>query len=60
MEQEAARRWLEWETPLEIGKESPLEVVFGAPLELAGERERTGWDRARMGVDSSGRGCGVR
>ena len=43
MQQEAARRWVAWETPLEIGEEAPLEVVVGAPLELAGERERTGW-----------------
>ena len=42
MEQEAAGRWLVWDTPLEIGEEAPLEVVVEAPLELAGERERTG------------------
>ena len=27
---------------MEIGEEAPLEVVVGASLELAGERERTG------------------
>ena len=32
----------EWRgaTHLEIGKEEPLEVVAGAPLELVGEREQ--------------------
>ena len=46
MEQEAAGRWVAWETPLEIGKEAPLGVVVGAPLELAGERDKMGWARA--------------
>ena len=38
MEKEAAGRWVVWDTPLEISKEALLEVVVGAPLELA-ERE---------------------
>ena len=59
VEQEAARRWVAWETPLEIGEEAPLEVVVGAPLELAGEREWTVWARARKDFSSYGRGCGV-
>ena len=59
MEQEAACRWVAWETPLEIGEEAPLEMVFGAPLDMAGEWDRTGWARAGMDVSSSGRGRGV-
>ena len=59
VEREAAGRWVELETPLEISEESSLEVVVGAPLELAGERERTGWARTGKGVASSGRGRGV-
>ena len=35
-----ARRWEAEVTPLEIGKEAPLEVVVWAPLELVG-----GWER---------------
>ena len=46
--------------PLEIGEEEPLEGVSGAPLELAGERERTVWALdSGMAVSSSGRGSGV-
>ena len=59
MEQEVAGRWVAWETPLEIGKEAPLELVVGTLLELAGEREQTGWARAGKDVASSGRGRGV-
>ena len=59
MEQEAAGRWVAWETPLEIGEEAPLEVVVGVPLELAGERERMGWAWDEKDVASSGRGHGV-
>ena len=59
VEQEAAGRWVELETLLDIGEEAPLEVVIGAPLELAGEWERTGWARAGKCVASSGRGRGV-
>ena len=36
MEQEAAGRWVAWETPLEISEEEASEVVVGAPLELVG------------------------
>ena len=57
MEQEAAGRWVAWETPLEIGEEAPLEVVVGAPLDLTGEREREreqmGWARSEKNVASS-------
>ena len=59
MEQEAAGRWVAWETPLEIGEEAPLEVAVGVPLELTGEREQTGWAQAGTDVASFGRGCGV-
>ena len=59
MEQEAAGRWVTWEKPLEIGEEAPLEVVVGAPLDLAGEQERKGWARDGKDVASSGRGRGV-
>ena len=49
-----------WAKPLEIGKETPLEVVAREPLELAGERERRVWAIAdRMAVSSYGRGYGV-
>ena len=45
---------------LEIGEEAPLEVVAGATLVLAGERERTVWVIvAKMDVSSYGRGRGV-
>ena len=59
MEQEAAGRWLVWDTPLEIGEEAPFEVVVEAPLELAREREQTGWAWDGKDVASSGRGRGV-
>ena len=52
VEQEADGRW--------VAGATPLEVVVGAPLELAGERERMVWDlSAGMAVSSSGRGRGV-
>ena len=38
VEREVDGRWVELETPLEIGKEASLEVVVGTPLELVGER----------------------
>ena len=45
---------------MEIGEEAPLEVVAGATLVLAGERERTVWVIvAKMAVSSYGRGRGV-
>ena len=59
MEQEAVGWCVELRTPLDISEEAPLKVVAGAPLELAGERERTGWAWAGKGVASSGRGRGV-
>ena len=49
-----------WATPLEIGEEAPLEVVAGAPLDLAGEWELMAWDLADgMAFASSERGRGV-
>ena len=59
MEREAAWQWVELEIPLEISEDTSLEVVVGAPLELVGEQERTGWAWAGKGVASSGRGHGV-
>ena len=59
MDQEAAERWVAWETPLEIGEEALLEVVVGTPLGLEGDQERTGRARDGKDVASSGRGRGV-
>ena len=43
---------------MEIGEEASLEAIAGAPLELAGERERVVWAHATgMAISSSRRGC---